>query len=885
MPDLPSGTVTFLFTDIEGSTALWEQGSAAMATAVERHFHVLREGITAHEGVVFKVVGDAVQAAFPTAPYAVAAALAAQRGLLLESWPERIGPIRVRVALHTAAATPQDGDYLAPGLNRLSRLLAAAHGGQVLLSLATQDLARDALPPGAGLRDLGEHPLRDLYRPERVFQLLHPDLPADFPAIRTLATRPNNLPLQPTPFLGREDQVARIVDLLHEDDVRLLTITGPGGVGKTRVALQAAADLLEDFPEGVWFVDLSAFDDPILVPSAIAGVLGVRDEGSGLTERLARLLSEKRLLLVLDNFERVVEAAHVVADLVVRAPGVKVLVTSRIPLHAYGEREYPLAPLLLPDPTRLPSLERLTQYETVRLFISRAQAVKPDFEVTNDNAPAVAEICSRLDGLPLAIELAAAFVKILPPQALLKRLEKRLPLLTGGARTLPTRQQTMRNAIAWSHDLLSPMDQTLFRRLAVFAGGCTIEAAETVVDPEGSLDVFGGIASLVDKSLLRQEEGGGDARFHMLETVREYGLERLAASGEEPTTRERHAAWVLALAEQAEPELFGGNQQTWWKRLETELPNIRTAFAWFEQAGDAERAQRLASSAGVFCFLRGHLREGQDRLRRALALPGETTPAARASALIGAGAIAWFRGDHDGAQALLEEGLAVARGGDFALGVATAQFTLAGALWAQGDLDQALVLGEEAIARLREVGPPGRLAIALVDMGTIARLNGDDERGEAWSTEGLAIHRGLGTHWFMATHLADLGVLAQRRGDLVEAAQHYAESARLCQEVGDTWFIAGPLAGLAAIAAAHDHADAASRLLGLSTALRETSGYGVWPWEQERDEQTVAVARETLGDEGYARAFAEGRRLPLEQAVAEATTLVDEIAEAGLSPG
>jgi predicted ATPase len=285
----------------------------------------------------------------------------------------------------------------------------------------------------------------------------------------------------------------------------------------------------------------------------------VRDEGSGLTERLARVLSEKRLLLVLDNFERVVEAAQVVADLVFRAPGVKVLVTSRTPLHAYGEREYPLAPLLLPDPTHLPSLERLTQYETVRLFISRAQAVKPDFKVTNENAPAVAEICSRLDGLPLAIELAAAFVKILPPQALLKRLEKRLPLLTGGARTLPTRQQTMRNAIAWSHDLLSPTDQTLFGQLAVFAGGCTIEAAEAVVDPEGSLDVFAGIASLVDKSLLRQEEGfEGEPRFNMLETVREYGLERLAASGEEPTTRERHAGWMLALAEQAEPELFGG---------------------------------------------------------------------------------------------------------------------------------------------------------------------------------------------------------------------------------------------------------------------------------------------------------------------------------------
>ena len=878
MPDLPSGTVTFLFTDIEGSTALWEQDQVAMAAAVARHLTLLRAATEAHHGVLFKVVGDAVQAAFPTAPHAVAAALDAQRTLGQETWPEGIGPVRVRMALHTSAATPQDGDYLAPGLNRLSRLLTAGHGGQVLLSLAAQDLARDTLPPGASLRDLGEHPLRDLYRPERVFQLLHPDLPADFPSLRTLATRPNNLPLQPTPFLGREDQVARIVDLLHDDDVRLLTITGPGGVGKTRVALQAAADLLEDFPAGVWFVDLSALDDPILVPSAIAGVLGVRDEGSGLTERLASVMRGKRLLLVLDNFERVVAAAQFVADFLAQAPGVKVLVTSRTPLHAYGEREYPLSPLPLPDPARLPSLEHLSQYETVRLFIARAQAVKPDFAVTNDNAPAVAEICSRLDGLPLAIELAAALVKVLPPQALLKRLERRLPLLMGGARTLPTRQQTMRDAIAWSHDLLAPNEQELFGRLAVFAGGCTLEAAEAVVDSDGVLDVFSGIASLVDKSLLRQDEGiESEPRFLMLETIREYGLERLGASGEEPATRERHASWVLAFAERAEPELWGGDQQIWWERLEVELPNIRAAFAWFEQAGEAERIQRLAGSVGAFYWLRGHLREGQDWLRRALALPGETSPGVRSSALLGAGAVAWFSGDNDTARTFLEQSLAIARDGDFALGAAGARQTLAGVAWAQGDLDQALILGAEALAGLREVGAAGRLALMLADMGLMAEQNGDHEQGEAWSTEGLTLHRSLGTRWFIANHLADLGVLAHRRGDLGVAAQHYAESVSLLHEMRDTWYIAGPLAGLAAIAVAHDHPENAARLLGLSAALRETSGYGVWPWEQDRDEQTVAAAREALSDQGYARAFAEGRTLPLDEAVAEALAIADEV--------
>src|SRR5215207_7988504 len=312
MPDLPSGTVTFLFTDIEGSTALWERDQVAMTAAVARHLTLLRAATEAHDGVLFKVVGDAVQAGFPTAPDAVAAALDAQRALVQEMWPVGVGPLQVRMGLHTAAATPQDGDYLAQGLNRLSRLLAAGHGGQVLLSLAIQDLARDALPPGAGLRDLGEHPLRDLYRPERVFQLLQSDLPDDFPPIRTLATRPNNLPLQPTPFLGREDQVARVVELLGRDDVRLLTITGPGGVGKTRLALQAAADRVEDFPDGVWFVDLSTLSDPTLVPSAIAGALAVREEGCEIANRLAAMLGGKQLLLVLDNFDRVVDAAPLV---------------------------------------------------------------------------------------------------------------------------------------------------------------------------------------------------------------------------------------------------------------------------------------------------------------------------------------------------------------------------------------------------------------------------------------------------------------------------------------------------------------------------------------------------------------------------------------------
>jgi class 3 adenylate cyclase len=481
MPELPGGTVAFLFTDIEGSTARWERDPAAMQSAVARHLTLLHAAIDDHHGTLFKVVGDAVQAAFATAPTAVTAALDAQRALTAEPWSDAVGSVPVRMAIHTTAAEPRDGDFLAPGLNRLARLLDAAHGGQILLSLASQELARDALPRGAGLRDLGAHSLRDLYRPERVFQLLHPDLPADFPPIRTLATRPNNLPVQPTPFLGREDQVTEIVALLRRDDVRLLTITGPGGVGKTRLALQAAADLVETFADGVWFVDLGPLADPGLVAPAIAGVLGVREEEAQLLERLGAHLAGKQVLLVLDwTISNGSPRPRRCSPSCWPAPACKLLVTSRIPVHAYGEREYPLLPFPMPDLAHLPSLERLNQYDAVRLFIERAQAVRPGFTVTNANAPAVAEICHRLDGLPLAIELAAACVKVLPPAALLKRLERRLPLLTGGARTSPARQQTMRAAIAWSHGLLTADEQVLFRRLAVFPGGCTLDAAEWV---------------------------------------------------------------------------------------------------------------------------------------------------------------------------------------------------------------------------------------------------------------------------------------------------------------------------------------------------------------------------------------------------------------------
>ena len=523
----PSGTVTFLFTDIEGSTRMWEREARAMRSALARHDEILKEAIETNGGFVFKTIGDAFCAAFSNVSDALEAAISAQRALLAEEWDEE-SLIRVRMTLHAGAAEERGGDYFGPPLNRVARLLSVGHGGQTLLSLSAQELVRDQLPVDVELRDLGEHRLKDLARPERVFELLTPDLPADFPPLRTLESRPNNLPMQPTPLVGREREVEDIRGRLLAAEVRLLTLTGPGGTGKTRLALQAAADLLDEFEDGVFFVALATLTDPTLVASTVAQALDVRESGDQtLIEGVKDYLKDKRLLLVLDNFEQVLEAAPLAGELL-SAPRLKVLATSRIPLGVYGEHEYAVPPLSVPDPKRLPGLETLSQYEAVRLFIERARAAKADFAVTNENAPAVAEICARLDGLPLAIELAAARVKLLPPSAMLGRLGRRLKLLTGGARDLPERQRTLRGAIEWSHTLLDEGEKTLFARLAIFSGGRTLEAVETVCDAEGDLpvDAFEGVSSLLDKSLLRQEEGPEEEpRFVMLETIHEYERE------------------------------------------------------------------------------------------------------------------------------------------------------------------------------------------------------------------------------------------------------------------------------------------------------------------------------------------------------------------------
>ncbi|MFL5732669.1 MAG: ATP-binding protein, partial [Chloroflexia bacterium] len=679
MSELPSGTLTFLFTDVEGSTARWEHHTQAMKVALERHDSILRRAIEENGGYVFRLEGDAFRAAFSTAPAALLAALHAQRGFAAqpEQWPEETGPLRVRMALHTGAVELKNGDYVGPSLNRMARLLSTAHGGQTVLSQATEQLVRDSLPTGANLIDLGEHRLRDLIRPERIFQLVVPGLPSDFPPLKTLDSRPNNLPLQPTPFIGRVKEMAGLREMMERDDLRLLTLTGVGGTGKTRLAAQVAADLLDGYPDGVWFVDLAPLTDNRQVMPAVAGVLGVKENAGGpLVEALIDSVGQKQMLLVLDNFERVVAAAPQVSQLLVACSGLKVLATSRVPLRVSQEQEYPVSPLALPDPAHLPSLEQLTQYEAVRLFIDRAVAIRPDFEVNNDNAPAVAEICARLDGLPLAIELAAARIRLFPPRALLSRLSSRLKLLTTGGKDLPARQQTLRGTIEWSYDLLDEGERQLFHRTAVFQGGRTFEAFEAVCNYDGQLkvDLLEGIEALVSQSLMQQREGvDGEPRFLMLETIQEYGREKLAESGEEAELRRQHLAYYLTLAEEAGPHLTGEGQYEWLVRLEEEYDNIRAGLRWAREEGerrDAEDGLKLAAAMGDFWGILGRYREGREQLEGALAaVPEEQTGDARSKevaraggrALYALGAITHNQGDLAAARAYMEKGLEVAR--------------------------------------------------------------------------------------------------------------------------------------------------------------------------------------------------------------------------------
>jgi predicted ATPase/class 3 adenylate cyclase len=918
MAEPHTGKITFLFTDVEGSTSLWEWTPKAMSEALSRHDEILRTVIEAHNGHVFKTVGDAFHATFSAAPDALEAALEAQRALLHETW-DLTGPLRVRMALHTGAAEERDGDYFGPSLNRVARLLSAGHGGQILLSLATWELVRDRLPDESGLRDLGERRLKDLSRPEHVFQIIASGLRSEFPPLKTLDIRRNNLPAQPTPLVGRERELEEVLALLRSSHVRLLTFTGPGGTGKTRLGLQAAAELTDEFEDGVFFVALAAVTDPTLVAPAITRTLGLTESGNQPAEELLEgYLGDKQVLLALDNFEQVLESAPLLDALLSAAPGLKVLATSRTALRLYGEHEFPVPPLSLPDTGSLPPVESLTRYEAVRLFVDRARAIRPDFSLTEENAPAVIEICTRLDGLPLAIELAAARIKLLPPQAMLSRLGNRLKLLTGGARNLPERQRTLRNAIAWSYEMLDEGEKSLFARLAVFSGGSSLEGIEEVCDPRGDLpvDVLEGISSLLDKSLLRQEEGQGtEPRLVMLETIREFALEKFDESDDIEVIKRAHADYFLALAEEAEPKLWGPEDAVWLERLEQEHDNMRAALARALEFEAAELALSLAGALRWFWNMGGYYGEGRSWLEAALAKEGGASAKARAKVLEGVGWLANQQGDLDRAEATAEEGLmlsaeaelgevvaadfqnvlgdAARHRGDYERAAELLEKSLAlhreardtrGVAWSLGNLanvssdrgnyERAKELYEKGLALSRELGGAELLGAYLISLGYEYLLEGDPERATALNEEAVELYRSRGRKSILQVALDNLGWSALIKGDYQRSEALFVESLVLCKDLGDKLVGSESIEGFACTAGAGGEAERAARLFGAAEALREAAGYQLGTRARSLREPYVTAARTLVGEAAWTTAWENGRSMTFEDAIA--SSLQDE---------
>jgi len=769
--ELPSGTVTLLFTDIEGSTRLLEEVGERYAELLAAHRDVLRDSFARHGGVEFGTEGDAVFAAFAGAAEAVAAASDAQRALAG-------GPVRVRMGIHTGEPSVVDHDYVGLDVHRTARIAAAGHGGQIVLSDATQALLDDELE----LRDLGEHRLKDISTPVRLFQVGR----NHFPPLRTLSG--GHLPLDPVTLVGRQQEVAELTRLLGTERCRLVTVTGPGGIGKTSLAVAAAAELLESFEHGVTLVELAAITDPALVLPALAEALSVEGD-------VARQLGAREQLFVLDNLEQVVAAAGELSRLQSSCPNLSLLVTSREPLRIAGERELPLAPL--------------AEAAAVELFRQRAQAVQPGFSCDDGR---IAEICSRLDSLPLAIELAAARVKVLSPDQLLLRLDRRLPLLTAGRRDLPERQQTLRATIEWSHDLLDAAEQRLFARLGVFSGGWTLDAAEQVCDAD--LDV---LASLLDKSLVRRE----GERFSMLETIREYAVERLDDSAEAHELWRRHAEYFTELAEQSRSDYLGPAQAARRRRFREDWDNVRAVFRWALESGETEAGLRLGGALATVWLDRNVAVEGQSWFEALLERSDGVDEDVRARALGTASLVAGVRGDYSRTLGWTEEALAHYRAVGAEEGIAWSLTELATGALIDGRPEDAAPLLEEAEALHRKLGNEGGLRRVLHVQGQQAVDVGDLERGRRLMRESAELSHRQGDIFSAASSLHSLGDIELEAGAVDAAENAYEEGLRVAWDAGLDRLICYGLAGLAAVAAERGDKERAARLWGFVEADEE----------------------------------------------------------------
>jgi predicted ATPase/class 3 adenylate cyclase len=864
---LPTGTVTFLFTDIEGSTRLVQELGSDYAQLLAEHCEIMREAIGASGGTEVGTEGDSFFAVFPSPSGGVAAAARAQQALAARAWPGG-HEVRVRMGLHTGDGTLGGDDYIGLDVHRAARIAAAGHGGQVLLSGTTRALVEKALPVGATLRDLGAHRLKDLANPERLFQLELPGLPADFPALRSLDVRANNLPVQLTSFIGRASEVAAVGELL--DRSRLVTLTGPGGTGKTRLALQVAAERLTRYPDGAFFVELAPIIDPALVPSAVAAALSLRPQADEPPEAAVTThLRDLELLLVLDNFEQVTHAAPFVSDLLRAAADLRVLVTSRAVLHVHGEQEYSVPPMQVPPAGDTRSPADVAASEAVQLFAERAMAVRPGFTLTDDVAPTVVEIVERLDGLPLAIELAAAKVRLLEPAEIRDHLGNRLGFLAGGPRDLPARQQTLRQAIDWSHDLLTAGEQAFLRRLAVFSGGWSPASAEAVaLAPDAGVDALEGLAALLDQSFIRRGEALQEARFEMLETIREYAREQLTTAGEAAVIRRRHAEHFAAIAHEAEPQLTASAEVI--ERISLEHDNFRAALAWAIEADVAGIGLPLAHDLWRFWQQRGYFREGRAWFDRLLALPSAADPsAARAKGLTGAAGIAYWQNDYSAATAWYAEAEQIIRGlGDRAW-LADAVYNSGTTAALVGDMETVTRKLEEGAAIGRELGDDRLVGRFVEYEGYMAFMGDDLDRARGLLEDSLALAERHNDRMWIATAHHTVAQVARLQGRLGDARDHYRAALEFGHELGDAAALTEPLQGLAAVAIKEGHAALGARLLGANAAIRERLGGGPPP-EWLRLGDPLAEARDMLPPDEYERAWQEGRALSVDEAVQQA---------------
>lgn len=912
----PTGTVTFLFTDIEGSTRLSQQYPDAMPALLARHHEILRQAIEAHNGLVFRIVGDSFSAAFHSASDALCAALEAQRSLSREAWSP--APVKVRMGIHTGTAQAERASHEVRyfGYTTLAltqRIMDAGHGGQVLLSRTTYDLTRGDLPPQAGLVDMGECTLKDFLHPEQLYQLTAADLPSEFPPLKTLDFANHNLPAQLTSFVGREKEIQEINRLVAEH--RLVTLTGSGGAGKTRLALQVAGELLRNFAGGVWFAELAPLTDPEMVVQTLLSMFKLRDEDRRRTplEILQDHLRPKTALLILDNCEHLIEACARLSESLLRAcPQLKMIASSREALGIPGETSYRVPSLRTPAPAALLHIEHPLEIDAIRLFVERATAARPDFRLSKENTAFVAQICSRLDGIPLAIELAAARVKVLSPEQIASRLDDRFRLLTGGVRTALPRQQTLRAMIDWSYSLLSDAERTVFRRLAVFIGGWTLEAAEFVCGEgrEGQ-DILDVMSRLVDKSLVIIEETDGGIRYHRLETIRQYARERFFETEEVEAIRDRHLAYYVKLSEEIERGLQGPARKLWVSRSEAEQENLRLAIEW-GLARDPESSLRIASNMAVgiasggysvegFRWLRGSLRAMESRL-------SVISPPVRAKAL-GALAFMYFSlGREREAYDWAQQSIALYRQMDDKIGLASALLVESMPLESSGRLAQAEAglkealalaqsgrnafvsnwilntlarviaklhrdvqtawdLTEEAIRLSRGAGMDWNVANAYEIRGFLAAYSGQYEDARDFFEKAMFAYHEVGAHFNVLLNKSNLAHLERQFGHHQQALERYRESILGFQEVGQLGAVAHQLECFGFLAMAEDKSERALKLFAAADGLRERVDSPMTAEEQSYFDEQLSALRGKMEAQQFDRIWANGRAQTMEQAL------------------